>query len=215
MQNADDRLKDAFRALAETSGESCSEEEIDRVWLAVSCEMPPQARRELVDRMATEPATAEAWRVAHELRQAQGYAAAPLEAIRTRSWTPTWIGLAAALVLTIGVGLLQLNRTPADVFRTQTDYIVESAVPAEAALSRDALVLRWTPGPDGSRYQARVMTEDLRILVTAADLTSPELRILPEQVSSLGPGSRVLWQVVATLPTGETVSSSTFVVRVQ
>ena len=58
-------------------------------------------------------------------------------------------------------------------------------------------------------------TDDLRVLTTATDLTAPELTVPPERLSELAPGARVLWQVVVALPGGETVSSETFVVRVQ
>ena len=95
----DERLKSAFLALAATSADECSDDEIDRIWRAASGELDAEARRDLVDRMATSPAAAEAWRVAQAMRDAQGYPALP--AVETRhSWSPTWIGLAAALVLT-------------------------------------------------------------------------------------------------------------------
>ena len=58
-------------------------------------------------------------------------------------------------------------------------------------------------------------TDDLRVLTTAAELTAPELTVPPERLSELASGARVLWQVVVALPGGETVSSETFVVRVQ
>ena len=73
----------------------------------------------------------------------------------------------------IGVVSL-LNPPPGDEFRASPAFVVESLVPADAALPRDAFRLRWTPGPEGSRYQVRVTTEDLQVLATAADLTAPE-----------------------------------------
>jgi len=214
-RDADDRLKAAFQSLSAVAGADCSREEIERVWQAVSGELPADERRNVVDRMASQPALAEAWRVAHELRLAQ-QEGAPREAEpAARSWTPAWIGLAALLVLTVGVGLVQFSRPPADTFRDAGSYVVESLVPSDATLPRDAFVLRWKPGPEGSRYEVRVTTEDLRVLTTAADLTSPELTLPRELLSGVGPGTRVLWQVVVALPGGDTVSSQTFVVRAQ
>ena len=70
-------------------------------------------------------------------------------------------------------------------------------------------------GPEGSRYQVSVATEDLQVLTTARDVTSPELTVSRELLSEVAPGGRVLWQVVMALPGGETVSSPTFVVRAQ
>ena len=63
------------------------------------------------------------------------------------------------------------------------------------------------PGPQDSRYQVRVTTEDLRVLTTISDLTEPEVVLESAVLSSVPPGARVLWQVDATLPGGENVSS--------
>jgi hypothetical protein len=217
QDDRDERLKSAFLALAGTSADECSDDEIDRIWRAASGELDADARRDLVDRMAASPAAAEAWRVAQAMREAQGYPALP--AVETRhSWSPTWIGLAAALALTVGLGLFQLNRSttqPADVYRDQASpTTVESLVPSDSTLPRDAFLLRWSPGPAGSRYQLRVTTDDLRVLTTVADVNTPELTIPRAALDSVAPGARVLWQVVTTLPSGQTVSSPTFVVRV-
>jgi hypothetical protein len=213
-QETDDRLRAAFRSLSAEGRTDCSREELERVWRAVSGELPAAERHDIVDRMAAEPAVAEAWRIAHELRAAQqeplGGAESP-----ARSWRPAWIGLAALLVLSVGAGLLQLRQAPTDTFRDSGRYVVEPLVVSDATLPRDRFVLRWKAGPDGSRYQVRVTTDDLRVLTTAADLSTPELTVPPERLSELAAGSRVLWQVVVALPGGESVSSETFVVRVQ
>jgi hypothetical protein len=213
--DADDKLRDAFQSLSADSRVDCSEADVERVWRAVSGELPAEERREIVERMASQPAVAEAWRVAHELRQAQEEGR-PLAVVRTaRSWVPAWIGLAALLVLTVGVGLMRFSQAPADTFRDAGSYVVEPLVKTDETLPRDAFVLRWKPGPEGSRYQVSVATEDLKVLTTARDLTSPELTVSRELLSEIGPGGRVLWQVVMALPGGETVSSPTFVVRAQ
>jgi hypothetical protein len=213
--DADDRLKDAFRAISADSRADASDEDVERVWRAVSGELPADERRDVVDRMASEPAVAEAWRVAHELRRAQVDDAPAGVGSPARSWTPAWIGLAALLVLSVGVSLVQFRRAPEEAFRDPGRYVVESLVASDAALSRDAFVLRWKPGPAGSRYQVRVTTEDLRVLTTAVDLTAPELTLPRERLADVAPNARVLWQVVVALPGGETVSSQTFVVRAQ
>jgi hypothetical protein len=212
--DVDDRLKDAFRAISADSRIDATEADVERVWRAVSGDLPAAERRDVVDRMASEPAVADAWRVAHELRRAQ-MGGTPVDiGSSPRSWTPAWIGLAALLVLSVGVSLVQF-RTPADTLRDSGRYVIESLVASDATLPRDAFVLRWKPGPDGSRYQVRVTTEDLRVLTTAVDLTAPELKIPLERLSDVAPNTRVLWQVVVALPGGETVSSPTFVVRAQ
>jgi hypothetical protein len=215
----DDRdapLKAAFRDLAAASDEPCTDEEVDRIWRAAAGDLDADGRRDLVDRMAANPAAAEAWRVAQAMREVQGYGAPAATGAR-HSWSPAWIGLAAALTLAVGLGLFQLNRAsapPADVYREQSISSVESLIPADTVLARDAFVLRWSPGPAGSRYLVRVTTDDLRVLTTVADVNTPEVTIPAAALDGAGAGSRVLWQVVTTLPSGQTVSSPTFVVRV-
>ena len=106
-------------------------------------------------------------------------------------------------------GLVTWLNRPQQVneFRDQAGYVVRSLVPSETLLSRDAFRLRWTPAPQGSRYQVRVTTEDLRVLATAEDLTVPELLVERERLTGLSAGARVLWQVDVSGPGGERVSS--------
>jgi hypothetical protein len=61
----------------------------------------------------------------------------------------------------------------------------------------------------------RVTTEDLRLITSVSDLGVPELVVDPSLLSSLAPGARLLWQVEATPPGGGSVSSQTFIARVQ
>jgi hypothetical protein len=212
----DEPLGEAFRALGDTSGGTCSEADLERIWRAVAGELPAAERREIVDRMATDPAYAEAWRVADELWHASHEEGATAAGRHVRWWTSTWFATAAVLILGVSLVLVSvLNRSQNKEYRTPAGYAVGSLVPSETFLSRDGFRLRWTPAPQGSRYQVRVTTEDLRVLTTVEDLTVPELVVDRERLASLPPGARVLWQVDAALPSGERVSSQTFVVRVQ
>jgi hypothetical protein len=123
--------------------------------------------------------------------------------------------MAAALLLGVSIGVVSwVNLQPADELRDPGSYQVNSLVPAETVMPRETFRLRWTPGPQGSRYDVRVTTEDLRELATAQDLTEPELVVERDRLAGLLPGARVLWQVDVRLPTGERVSSQTFVARV-
>lgn len=212
---ADERLREAFQALGDTSRAEPSAEELDRIWRAVSGDLPAAERRELVDRMAADPALAYAWRVAHELRRAESLEKGA-ETRAVRFWTPSWMAAAAVLLIGIAIGVVfQLSPSPGDTFRDADTYVIESLVQPETTLPRDAFRLRWTPGPQDSRYQVRVTTEDLRVLTTISDLAEPEVVLESAVLSSVAPGARVLWQVDATLPGGENVSSETFSVRVQ
>jgi hypothetical protein len=213
---SDVRLRRAFTGLAERPGAEVSDDLRERIWLAVSGELPPVERRDLVERLAWDPACAEAWRVAHELWRASQESIEPaVVPTRTTRWTSPWLAAAAAvLIATVGVVSL-LDRSPIDEYRTSPGYTVASLVPDEMPLPRDAFRLRWTPGPDGSRYQVRVTTEDLRVLATAADLTVAELVVEPAALASLPDGATVFWQVDVSSPDGERITSRTFVVRVQ
>jgi hypothetical protein len=212
---ADEKLRQAFQALGGTSASECSDEELDRIWRAVSGELPAAERRELVARMATDPAFAEAWRVAEELWRASREEVQAGAEGGVRPWTRSWFAAAAVLLLAVGAGLVvRFASMAGDEFRDPGRYVVESLVTPDATLSRDAFRLRWTPGPQGSRYDVRVTTEDLRPLATVTDLTTPELVVEGDRLSTVASGARILWQVEVALPEGERVSSQTFVARV-
>jgi hypothetical protein len=214
-EESDEALRKAFQALGETAREETSPADLDLVWRAVSGELPAPERRQLVERLATEPALAESWRVADELWRA---APASNRATTRQAWflAPSWLAAAAVLVIGIAAGLVYQRSAPSDnTLRSSEEYRIESLVPREASLPRDAFRLRWTAGPAGSRYAVRVTTEDLRVLATASDLAVPELGVESAQLSSVTSGARVFWQVDVTLPGGERVSSQTFVVQLQ
>jgi hypothetical protein len=206
-------LRRAFQALADSSGE-CSREDLDRIWLAVSGELPAGQRRELVERLATDPACAEAWRVAHELRRNLPTA---LVQERRPAWrSAPWLAAAAVLLLAASVVFVSRRDHSGDTtFRDPGRPAIASLVPTDRALPKAAFQLRWSPGPQDSRYQVRVTTEDLRLLTTVGDLTRPEVVIDAASLSDVPEGSRILWQVEVTLPSGERVVSPTFVVRVR
>jgi hypothetical protein len=214
---SDRRLRQAFETRAVAPRTEVSDELRDRLWLAVSGELPPDDRRELVDRMASDAACAEAWRVAHELWQAsQAHAGGLIGPDRIVRWPSNWLLVAATFLIatTIGVASL-LKGPPADEFRASPGYIVSSLVQAETPLPRDAFRLQWTPAPEGARYQVRVTTEDLQVLATAADLSVAELIVQPAALARVSNGATVFWQVDVLLPTGERMTSPAFVARVR
>jgi hypothetical protein len=220
-RGSDERLAEAFRALGDTHGtEEVPEDLRERIWLAVSGALPPEERRELVERTITDPGCAEVWRVASELWRASqaspaGGAAVPAPRPVTR-WAPRWLAVAAVLLLGTTIGVVSLlNRAPGDEFRASSGFVVKSLLPTDVPLPRNAFRLRWTPGPEGSRYQIRVTTEDLRLLATAADLTAAEFAVEPAVLAGLSGGASVLWQVDVSLPNGERLTSPTFISRVE
>jgi len=215
---ADDRLRTAFQALGAGNGRECSSDDLDRVWRAMDGTLGADERRELIDRLASDPALAEAWRVARELHAA-AEANAPASSAPRRAvtrWRSGWLAAAAVLLAAVGaVVVLQRIQPVDDTFRAGDSYSVESLLGADAALPRDQFRLRWTPGPPDTRYQVRVTTEDLQVLTVAADLAVAEVVVPRESLSPVASGGRVLWQVNARLSGGGTTSSPTFVTLVQ
>ena len=219
-RRSDERLADAFKAIADPSEADVPDRDRERIWLAVSGVLPAEERRALVEQMATSPAYAEAWRVAHEMwRASRGDTAAIAhmpESQYARRWTPQWVAAAAVLLVGTTIGLVSLReQQQVDQFRSSPGYVVQSRVPDAGALPRDAFRLQWAAGPEGSRYRIRVTTEDLVVLATAADLAAPEFSVAAPLLSHLPPGATVLWQVDAYLPDGERVTSRTFVTHVR
>ena len=213
---SDERLRAAFQSLGETAQDPSAPEDVDRIWRAAAGDLPPEERRELVDRMATDPGLAESWRVAHDLQRgaASSHAA---EVRQGRWWMQPWVAVAALLVLTVGIAVtVQRSRGgEGDTLRDSRRVQVESLIPADTLLPREGFRLRWSAGPEGSRYDVRVTTEDLRLLATAMDLSDPELVVDADALATLAPRSRVFWQVDTKSPAGETIPSPTFVVRVE
>jgi len=215
---ADETLKAAFQSLGDANQRECSSEDVDRVWRAMDGTLGADERRELIDRLASDPALAEAWRVAHELHEAGGAGVEARGVPRqpVRGWQRGWLAAAAVLLAAVSAMFVFQRTRPVDeTFRAGERYAAQSLLGADATLPRDQFRLRWTPGPPDTRYQVRVTTEDLQVLTIAADLPVAELVVPRETLAPVAPGNRVLWQVDATLPGGERISSATFTTRVQ
>ena len=122
--------------------------------------------------------------------------------------------------MVVGVlGLLRLIDLPTGdpEFRNVGDNAVVAATGEDVTLPRDAFVLRWaleTPA-DGTLYDVRVTTEDLRVLAQASGLATPSYQVTATALAGVPSGARVFWQVDASLASGERLSSETFFVRVE
>jgi hypothetical protein len=212
----DERLRRSFQAMAQAKARACSLEDLDRVWAAVRGGLPAAERRALVERVAGDPAIAEAWRVAHTLRRDDPWEPV-VESPPATLVVGRWLATAAAALLAISVVVLisRLDRPNGDTMRTPGGTRIESLVPSDAAMPRGAFRLRWSPGPAGSRYHVRVTTGDLEVLTTMANLAEPDVTIDPHVLAGLTPGTAVLWQVEATGPGGQRSASQTFATRLQ
>ncbi len=216
-----DALRHGFQSLAETATGEVSPADLAAVWSAVQGDLPPETRRALVDRLATEPALAEAWRIAHALEAPDASAPVAPDAPAVfppsrRSWPAPWLAAAAVVILGVSaVVLVPRLRESAPVLRQPGVAEVESLLIPSAAIARDAFELRWTAGPPGSRYRVRVTTEDLQVLAEVTDLDAPVFRVPASTLAGVPAGAIIFWQVDVMTPSTTRLTSPTFVNRVQ
>jgi hypothetical protein len=212
-----ERLRAALRAAGEASRPRDGCPPPERLWATLRKELPAGDRREVVEHLAGCPSCSEAWRLA------VGMLPEPIgEAPPSRSWLRAWLGgrplvplaAAAALVGAAGLALL-LTRGPGGPGRPgyREDRVprIVSRVAEDAPLPRRDFRLRWSPGPEGTRYDVRLTTDSLEPVATATGLSEPEWLVPEPALASLGPGARLLWQVEMRLPGGERRESQTFV----
>lgn len=221
MNSADETSRRLQRAFAATGWDAAPGDECpsaERVWMAVRGELPHLETSHIILHTATCAACAAAWRLAHSTgadAPREPHAAAP-------AWRSVWVwgpGLAAAALLVTGLLgdlPLRLRESPAPVsYREGAEAAIQSLLPDGAELPRDALVLRWSPGPPGSRYNVRVMTEDLSWIAGAWSIDSTQYQVPAEAVAALAAGAKLLWQVDVDAPDQPRRTSSTFILRVQ
>jgi hypothetical protein len=184
-----------------------------RIWSARHGELPTAQVVEVVGHMALCPACAEAWRLAGEF--APAVAREPSRARRGPVWMRRAVsaGVAAAAAVVLGMvvipGLMAPKPPPA--FRdAPAGQALRSTLAADARLPRSAAWLRWESLPEGTRYDVRIATEDLRPLETVNGLTAPEYRVPDTLLAPLPRGTKLLWRVEAVLPDGSRRASATF-----
>lgn len=201
-------LQEAFlaRAAEDPPGEGCPDPA--RVWAAAQGELAASELRSLLDHAAECGACAQAWQLAREL------AVAPATKPRSRS-AATWVGVAVAaaalLILAIALPLLRgEGETAAPVFRDEGREVVRSLLPEETPLDRESCVLRWTPGPEGSRYRLELAGETHGLLPAPPLLDEPSYPVPPADLEPLAPGERLLWRVTVIAPEGGETASMTF-----
>lgn len=212
------RWADALRAAAITAQPRPDCPSADEIWGALHLELPPGDRLRIIDHTIECPSCAEAWRLAMEIERADSTRiAAP---VRGPSWAQpqTWVGVAAALVLVALGSVIALQwRGPSvdPAVRDPGTDVIRSLVPEAAALPKQEFRLRWSGGPDGTRYDLVVTTPALEVVDEVRGLERPEHIIDANRLAAVPPGSRLLWRVIAHLPDGSTMSSTTFGVTVQ
>ena len=201
------RLRAAFASVEEGTQERVDAE---RIFEALHGTLDPEERRALVEELASNPDAAEAWRLAREMDPGPGAQRVGL----VRNWR--WLAAAAAVVLTAGIGwqLMGPTRdTTEPIYRGVESRSITSALPPDATLPREQLVLRWN-GVPGARYRVRVLTSDLEVLEESAETDVLEYRLSDETMRRVEAGSYILWQVEGRIPGDTVIVSPTFRVRV-
>ena len=200
-----ERLREAFAGSLRlpADGDRCPPPE--HLWDAAHGKLDRNKVSELLLHCGECGVCAEGWRMARlELKQAA------VEAGPASSGVRRWVAVAAILVVAVlGAWLISLpDRDPAPVFRDAGSSIVASTT--DDVVSRDACVLTWTSGQDGSRYDLRVTDETLDTLHVAWNLEEPSSSVPPAKLDGVAAGSTILWQLTVRLPGGDTQISETF-----
>lgn len=208
------RLREAFASLKGHAANARVDPE--RVFDALHGDVSREERQAVVEQLLTDPAAAEAWRLAREMRPdaVEGAAGrAPEESTRPAKWK--WMAVAAAAVLAVGLGwqLIQPREEGEPTYRSVESRAIRSALARGTELSRTQPALRWT-GVDGARYRVRVLTPDLQVLEESAESSAREYTLSPETLGRIPPGGQVLWQVEARIPGEGIITSPTFSIRV-
>lgn len=128
-----------------------------------------------------------------------------------------WL-LAAAAVVTVGVGLVAVNRLrpqESPSYRSGAGAELRSLLEQDRPLPRAAFRLKWTPGPAGSRYSVLVARENLAPIARAEGLATPEFLVEERFLADLPAGSRVIWRIRAVPPGSTALSSPTYVTTVE
>ncbi|MFI5008279.1 MAG: hypothetical protein ACHQKZ_12595 [Solirubrobacterales bacterium] len=210
-----EQFRVALKALGEAAAprEDCPAPE--QLWGAMRAELPVERRRDVVDHVAGCLVCAEAWRLAVEIDPDPR----PVSAAHAPSWFAAPFELRAlaplAAVLVVAIAGLFFLRGPDGKqdpgYRQPGSEAMRSLLPEDEPVSRADLRLRWSPGPEGARYDVRVTTESLEAVASARSLVEPSFVVPESALVSLPPGSRLLWQVQMRLPDGERRDSPTFV----
>ena len=205
----------------------------DLVWRAVTQDLPAEERRAVIERVAADPAWAQAWRLAKAMSQAASQAEAPAKVVSLkdrreqgqreqgrRFWQgrPAWGAMAATLVVLVGAVVVVRQQQQVDDperIRGGAAGAITSEVPEATALPRDRFVLRWSGVPEATHWSVQVSSEDLKLFHRAERLAQREYTVPASVLAELPAGTRVLWQVEARLPDGGIRRGSTFVNRLQ
>lgn len=225
----DETLREAFASLAEDA--ECKEDchDPERIRAAVQGDLPVGERHEIVDHIATCPACAETWRVAHAVFGGP----APVPFVdRLRPWLQSprvyQLGLAGAAVLILvlavpGVRLPDFLGVPGPPMApsgavAQFRGEITTTITADQALLREDCRLSWSIDTDaevqGVLYTLWIDIGD-ELSKTVRGLEKPEYVIGENDLEDVASGEFLSWSVEAIVPGGERILSDTFETRLE
>jgi hypothetical protein len=209
-----DRLRELFlESLGEpTQDADCPD--AGRIWAAVRGELPVAEAQGVVDHALACASCATALRLAREIQAEALPQVAPRKAWRAAHWAAVAAGIVVALLIPVGV---YEWRTPAPapaVYREPGSEIAPLVIEGQT-LARAAFVLRWSPGPEGTRYSVRVLRSDLGVVARADGLDRAEFSVPIDALREIASGTVLFWRVEEHLPDGSHVVSDTFSVRLE
>jgi len=221
-----EQMRSAWLALTDSTSAAQDCPDPERIWEALRGGLTPEQVRDIVRHTASCPACAEAWRLAHDMgamqarqtstdsRQAQADPQRQAFFWRLRPLAMA-AGLAGLLFLA-GAAVLLWPKQPAQdpIFRTTGQDSIRALISEKKPLPRSDCRLKWTPGPDGSRYTVRVTTEDFVQVDFAEGLEQAEYRVPPGSLAGLEPGTRLMWQVQIFFAEGGQEFSKTFFLQI-
>ncbi len=188
----------------------------DILWQARDGGLEPEARRAIIAHTAACAECAEAWRVAGDL--GAGEQLETTAAVR-RAWLPA-VGVAAAILLATGLFVMRHRFSPGggggeEVMRSGEQLAIRSLTPEDRPAPRSGLILSWTPGPEGTRYDVSVATADLEVIARGRGLNETRFEVPEIGLRELPAGASLIWRVEARLPDGSVVVSPAFLVRLE
>ena len=220
-----ERLRRAFQAHSEEIPDPANCPAPQELWDAVNSALDTARIQELIEHTATCPSCAEEWRLARDMAQdvesheeeqpeeepeSEGVVISAAHRFR-RSVTP-FIGLAAAAAALFLVLRPPQTEAPAPVYRAGAEQEIESLVPSDQALPRDAFVLQWSE-IDGAVYGLLISAADLEVIDQPQDLDTNTYQVPADLLESVE--GTIYWQVEATLPDGTSKTSKTFVQAIE
>lgn len=207
-------MKKAFigEEMERTSGVCPSDEQL---WASAANDLDFATNEEILFHLADCAQCSTVWKLAREILPSGHVSGSTVVAIedrlRTKRLRRSLIQAAAAIVV-VGVGIgaaffLRTDTTAPPIYRQQLEAM--QIVPSLEAdvLPRSACLLRWTAGPQETRYDLVVTDDSLEVLVTVKGLEKPEF-LLPQEIISSST-KEILWRVTAHLPDRRTFSSET------